>query len=400
MKSQKKSDVTEREKMESALRESEARFRRLADNAPDIIYRYEAEGDKARLTFISPSVEKITGYPPEAFYADPELGFKIIHPSDHDVSEALQGRASIFWRMPVEFRVIRKDKKIIWLELHAVPVTDPKGEITAVEGIARDVTEKKINEKLLRESERRMRTMLEHVRLMAVMIDARGRLFFCNSFFTEITGWSPLEVLGQDYCDIFVPEESREKTRGLIRRLLAGKSLNTYGVHEIVARNGDRRIVGWNTTVLLGSRLEVTGIAVIGEDVTDRLKAERALRESEKKYRNLAELLPQGLFEADLSGRITYVNVSALDLFGYTRQDIAEGVNIVQTVVPEDKARILKSVAAIAAGRKLVPGEYTGIRKDGTTFPVLIFAGAVLQGNRPAGIRGIAIDFAFQRKGC
>lgn len=140
-------DITARQNAEDALRASEERFRRLAENAPDLIYRYELAPQRG-FTYVSPSAATITGYTPEEHYADPDLGLKLAHPEDRPLLEQyLQGDGT--FREPLVLRWTRKDGRIIWAEQRNVPIFDAQGNLIALEGIARDVTERGRRERAL-----------------------------------------------------------------------------------------------------------------------------------------------------------------------------------------------------------------------------------------------------------
>lgn len=125
----------------SALRESEARFRRLAENAPDVIFRYRLKPAPG-FEYVSPAVTRISGYTPEEYYADPALLRKIVYPEDQPALEALGQREGLFEK-PVELRWIHKDGHTVWTEQTNVPICDEEGNIVAIEGIVRDITERK-----------------------------------------------------------------------------------------------------------------------------------------------------------------------------------------------------------------------------------------------------------------
>jgi PAS domain S-box-containing protein len=139
-----------RRQVELALRESEARFRRLADNAPDIIYRYEFE-PTPRFVYISASFETITGYTLDECYADPLIAIHLIHPDDSQLlndtlidPEALPG--------PFEMRWLHRDGSVLWIEQRNVLLRNEAGAIVAIEGIARDITGRKEAEEVVRQS--------------------------------------------------------------------------------------------------------------------------------------------------------------------------------------------------------------------------------------------------------
>jgi len=129
------------EKTRDDLEKQETRFRLLAENARDIIYRYRIK-PSFECEYISPAAEEITGYRPEEYYLNPHLIFETVHPDDRSSLPKFD-QALTPTEMPVAFRLIRKDRSQIWVEQHIVPIRDPGGELSAVEGIIRDATARK-----------------------------------------------------------------------------------------------------------------------------------------------------------------------------------------------------------------------------------------------------------------
>jgi two-component system sensor histidine kinase/response regulator len=129
-------------------------------------------------------------------------------------------------------------------------------------------------------------------------------------------------------------------------------------------------------------------------DISERKRMEEALRESERRYRDLAELLPQTVFEADLQGNITFVNRQAFKTFGYMDEDLLRGINIMHLLVPEDRERARKNIERTLHGEKEtgIGNEYTVQRQDGTTTPALVYSAPMMRAGELVGLRGFLVD--------
>jgi PAS domain S-box-containing protein len=129
------------------VRDVEERFRLLAEHAQDVIYRYRVAPPRG-FVYVNPAVATLTGYTPEEHYADPDLGLKLVHPDDRETVESAMDPESAGGLLTA--RWIRKDGAVLWTEQHNVPIRDRDGNLIAIEGIVRDVTERKRTEGALR----------------------------------------------------------------------------------------------------------------------------------------------------------------------------------------------------------------------------------------------------------
>ncbi len=131
-------------------------------------------------------------------------------------------------------------------------------------------------------------------------------------------------------------------------------------------------------------------------DSKEKADAEDALSNSEKKYREMSELLPVVVFESDMYGNLKYVNKKGFDLFGYTLTEFTAGVNIMQTVVPEDIERLKQNIQELLQHKKSKENYYGAIRKDGNRFPVHTYTSVIEENNQIVGFRGITVDVSDQ----
>lgn len=190
-----------RHNLEKKLQESESKFRLLAENARDLIFRYRLLPTHA-FEYVSPSAMTLTGYAPGEFYADPDLGFKIVHPDDQQYWTPAQ--ESEAFQSPLVLRWIRKDSQMIWMEQNIVPIYDDAGSLVAVEGVMRDVTERQRAEEALKRSEAKFRTLFETMAQGVIYQDAEGRITLANPAAERILGLTLNEMHGRICTDLYL----------------------------------------------------------------------------------------------------------------------------------------------------------------------------------------------------
>ncbi|MEW5911476.1 MAG: PAS domain S-box protein [Thermodesulfobacteriota bacterium] len=132
--------------------------------------------------------------------------------------------------------------------------------------------------------------------------------------------------------------------------------------------------------------------------VTERKKAEEALKASEERFRSLAMLLPEIIFETDTQGRLTFTNQAAAQRTGYSQEDLQRGLTALDMLIPEDRARAVENMKKILAGQELPLREYTAQTKDGSTFPCLLRSAPIMRGGVPVGIRGFVVDISERKE--
>ncbi len=288
----------EKRRAEAALRESEERFRRLAENAQDLIYRYRLLPTRG-FEYVSPSATPITGYTPEDHYADPDLGFKLVHPDDRPLLQSI-AQGDFARSQAITLRWVRKDGTVIWTEQRNVPIYDEAGNLVAIEGIARDVTERKRMEQALLESERRFREMLETVELVALLLDTRGNITFCNDYLSRLLGYQREELIGQNWFDVCLPPGVRETVRSAVFGSIAAGSIAPHYENPVLTRQGEQRLILWNNTLLRDTEGKVIGSASIGEDITERKRTEEQVQAHQRFLTLLNDIATAALTAPDV----------------------------------------------------------------------------------------------------
>lgn len=130
---------------------------------------------------------------------------------------------------------------------------------------------------------------------------------------------------------------------------------------------------------------------------TQIAERDKALRESKNRYEELANLLPETVYEIDQRGNFSFLNRSGFESLGYTQKDLEEGLNIREMIIPEDRERLDENINRTVAGEKLGANEYMARRKDGSRFPVLVYCSPIVRSNRNVGLRAIAVDITDRK---
>ncbi|HEX2948443.1 MAG TPA: diguanylate cyclase [Armatimonadota bacterium] len=137
---------------------------------------------------------------------------------------------------------------------------------------------------------------------------------------------------------------------------------------------------------------------VLINDDADVERVTAALHRSDQRYRELVDMLPQIVFELDLTGRVIFGNRRCYEKFGYTELDYARGINAFNSIIPEDRNRMRENMQRIIAGEPTKFSEYTVLRTDGSTFPALMYSSPIYQDGVPIGIRGIIVDITERKQ--
>ena len=366
-------DVSERRRVEAALFASEDKFRTLVEQSIVGIYIIQ----KGKFVYVNPRFSEIFGYAPEQIYRL-EIG-DLVWPPDRalvlgNLKDRFDGRIQ---SIRYHFRACRADKTQIDVEVHG-GTTPYKGGV-AVIGSLLDVTERLRNERALLESERNFRELLEHVQMIALVLDERGNIRFCNDYLCGKTGWKRAQVLGRNWFELFVPrEEVQEQQKSYLARMEQKETRSEFET-QIVTRAGERRTLAWTNTLLRAADGTVSGLASLALDVTDQRRGEAALRESEERYALAAQGASDGLWDWNTRTNRIYFSPRWKAMLGY-REDELSGTLEEWTglVHPDDRRRFRGDLSAHVDGRTPhLESEHRLLHSDGSYRWMLVRGMAV-----------------------
>ncbi len=198
------------------------------------------------------------------------------------------------------------------------------------------------------------------------------------------------KIIGSSIFDVFSEEEAKRQL-AVYEECIKENALKVIE-YELPGNEG----VAYHEARIVP--LEKNKVLAMVRDITDKKKHEEVLVENEKRFRDLAEMLPEAIFETDLNMFITYSNRKAHKLFGFDENDDYRKINVISAVAPQDREKAKENSIKRMRGIKESYTEYTGLRKDGSTFPMLLQSSVILRDNVPIGFRGVIIDLTQQKE--
>ncbi len=374
-------------------------LQRLAEHLPDLIYRYEFSPQRG-FTYVSPSATTMTGYTPEEHYADPDLGFKLIHSDDlHILEQIMEGDFDA--KQPFELRWVRKDGTLLWTEQRNVKIFNETGELVAIEGIARDITERKQMERALRSSELLAQKTLDALAANIAILDETGVIVAVNRSwraFAQANGIDPkLASEGVNYlgvCDAARGKNAEEAfaVAAGIRAVLWGEKESCQIEYPCHSPGEQRWFVARITRF---GEDGIKRIVVAHENITERKLAEQAVAASEARYRQIFESNPQPMWVYDLDTlRFLMVNDAAIVHYGYSREEFLN-MTLRDIRPAEDVPALMQNIA----NETSVIQNSAGWRhrlKDGRLIDVEITSHVLNFEGRPA--RWVMVNDVTERK--
>lgn len=358
-------DITERKRLEEALRESEYRFRTMADGTPVMIWVTDGNGE---IEFINRAYTDFFGLTGEQIQ---DIGWKmLIHPDDEigyidEYMLCLQEQRA-FRAMA---RTYRHDGQWRWIESYGQPRFSETGTFLGMAGSSLDVTEALETEEALRESELKFQSAFQHAAIGFAMTDPSGNFLDVNPAYCSLTGYSRDELLQMGSFDLIHPDDYR-KTIELAGQLIA-KEIPYFVIENRYLRKDAEPVwVRESVSIVSGPDDEPKWMLILIEDINEQKLTEQALRKSEKIYRAIGETIPYGIWICDPDGRNIYASQSYLDLVGIT-QEQCSAFGWGDTLHPDDAERTILAWKECVRTEGEWDIEHRFLGKDGQYHPIL-----------------------------
>lgn len=262
----------------------------------------------------------------------------------------------------------RRDGSTFPTLMEASLVKDWNGNAFCSVATIRDMTQQKKDELRLQRSKNRYRTLVQTQTDLICRFQSDGTLTFVNKAYCDFFGQDHTLLVGQKH-QIIIPEDEQERVAKVWAKL-SKENPEMSCEHKVVCKNGEIRWHVWITHALLNANGEVCEFQAVGRDITDRIEAEKALCQSEEKYRAVVDSVNDSITITSMSGRILEANRSTYESLGYVREELL-GMNVMELDTPEFAARNPERMAGIKE-RGWILFETAHKRKDGTVMPVEI----------------------------
>jgi len=249
----------------------------------------------------------------------------------------------------------------------------------------------------MKKSENQYRDLYSQAPIAYFSIGTDGIIQTANNKASELLGYFVKEMVGKPMVDLYADTPlGKDRARAIFIRSASGKRVRDEEV-EMETKDGEHLWVSLSVEPNTNAEGKVTLSLLAAIDITERKEAEIALEESQARFMELAELLPQGVWEMDMQGKITYANKESLRAWG------SQGLEELRTFpqgsfIPEDRPRLQQNVRDLLHGKGSSPYEYTALRQDGTTFPVLVYSTPIIRQNKIVGLRGINVDITERKR--
>jgi len=376
-------DITDRINAEQKLKESEEKFRLMAEQAVIGIFIIQ----NYKFPYVNNKLAEITGYSVEEMLSwKPKELIKLFHPDDLEFireqgEKKLRGDPTAVKHY--QYRGIRKNGEIVWLD-HYSKNAQYQGR-AAILGVILDITEKKEAEQALKESEEKYRNLFEKSPNAIALLDFTGKIIDCNLATEKTFGYSIEDLKGRNYLEL--PFYSESMINKLKERFQIITKVSEIEPQELEIKKKDGNISRIKTAISYFKIGEQNFFQAIIQDITEQKEAEYKLKESEEKFRNITvqSLIGIGIVQDTI---VKYVNKKFADIFGYTVEEMLNWSpeEFMITVHPDDREFVFDQVKKKLTGSQdyLKNYQFRGVKKSGEIIWIENFTKTILYEGKSA----------------
>ncbi|MDQ3999542.1 MAG: PAS domain S-box protein, partial [Actinomycetota bacterium] len=385
-------DVTQRKRAEAALKESEERFRSAFEDSPIGVALVGLDGRRFR---VNQALCEMLGYSEEELQSEKYL--EHIHPADREISSKHRrktlekGEGSY----TLERRYVHADGHTVWNLTNVSLIQDSQGNPSHLVCLHQDITERKEAEEKLRESEERFQSLVRNATDLITLLEEDGTISYESPTIERILGYLPEERIGKNAFDYAHPEDRERVALAFAEALDNPGEVQRPVEFRLRHKDGSWRHMETTRTNLLDDPA-VRGVVANSRDITERRRAEEALRENEERYRAVVEQSAEAiwLFEPDTK-QVLEANTAFQEMFGYTAEELKEMTNY--DFVAHSRQNIDSAVQRVVQERKGFFGERKYRRKDGTVLDVEV-SGCVIPYQSKEVVCAVARDLTERKE--
>lgn len=337
---------------------------KIIDNSPILAFRWRNDEHQS-MEYVSGNITRLSGYTIDDFLSGQYKITDVVHPEDlQGVLEeivAFSGEKdkSSFTHKP--YRIIKKDKSIIWVDERLIITRDDDGRVSKFQGILIDITERIMAEKASEIERSRAREYLELVDVMMVALDKKGLVTMVNPKTCEILGYEKEELLEQKWIEkVLINEVDKHKIE--IDKFLEIDFPDNFE-NYVVTKSGEKRLIVWNRTSIKDDGDNIIGMLCSGRDVTEQRQSEL----EKMRLSTAIEASNSSIVITDVKGNIEYVNPYFTELTGYTLED-AVGQNPRILKSSEIKSEEYKDLWETISRGDNWKGDFHNIKKSGESY--------------------------------
>jgi len=367
-------DITARKQAEQARRESDERFRQIAENINEVFWVWTATPGMACLLYVSPAYATIWGCSCESLYASPRSWTEALHPNDREWVLAEIADLDVEKMSDLTYRIVRPDHSIRWIRDRIFPVRDGRGVVVRFAGIAEDITESKEIAKALESAEEQYHSIFNNAVDGIFRTTPDGRFLIANPAAARIFGFASPEELIEERRDIARQGYVDPRRRDEFKRLLQEQGVVSGFEYEAYRKDGSRVWIRENTRAIHSPSGEILYFEGILTDVTDRKRAEEALNAQALRYKTLMETSTDSIYVLDEKGDLQEANAAFFRLHGYTSAEV-KGLSVADWDARGTREQLQASLRKLADGGAVFETRHR--RKDGSIFDVEVCATSV-----------------------